>query len=79
MSMKVKLLPASIGRYRIVKKEELTVEQLAVLRAASREHVEARLRALVGEGKVSVSRVVLRYHDLMGEVEHDQPTGNSED
>jgi hypothetical protein len=74
--MKVKLLPASTGQYRIIKKEELTIEQLAVLRAASREHVEARLRVLVGEGRVMVSQVVLRYRDLMNEVEHDQVAGN---
>ena len=76
---KTKLLPASIGTYRIVRTQELTPEQLAVLRAASREHVEARLKELVGKGQVAVSRVVARYHDLMSEVERDQVVGNTDE
>jgi len=79
MTMKTKTLPASIGKYRIIKQEELTVEQLATLRAVGRERVEARLRALVGEGRVAASRVVARYGDLMNEVEHDQLVGNLEE
>lgn len=60
-------LPASIGTYRIIKREELTVEQLAVLRAASREHVHARLCELVAQGRVAVSQVTRAYQPLMDE------------
>lgn len=67
--MKTKLLPASIGTYRIIRPEELTPEKLAVLRSVKKERIEERLRVLVGGGKVAVSRVAARYHDLMGEVE----------
>ena len=74
-----KLLPASIGAYRIIKTNELTSEQLAALRSVKRERIEERVRVLVGSGKVAMSQVISRYHDLMGEVERDQIVGNIED
>lgn len=77
--MRTKLLPSSVGTYRIVKKDELTVEQLATLRAVRRDRVEERIRELVGSGKVAVSQVAARYHALMDEVERDLAVGNIED
>jgi chorismate mutase len=62
-------LPPSIGVYRIVKDKEFTVEQLAILRAARREHVHERLVALVGEGKILASQAVQMYKRLMDEAE----------
>ena len=62
-------LPATIGVYRIVRREELTVEQLAVLRAARREHVHDRLCALVAGGKILASQAVKGYRAIMDEVE----------
>ena len=67
--MKTKTLLASIGTYRIIKREELTVEQLAVLRGAKREHVHARFCALVAEGRIAISQAVKAYRPLMEEAE----------
>ena len=78
MNKNGKLLPASVGTYRIVRKEELTVEQLATLRSVRKERVEARLRELVGSGRVAVSQVAGRYHALMAELERDLTVGNME-
>lgn len=61
-----KLLPSSIGTYRVILCKELTPEQLATLRAVGRERVLARLHALIGEGRVAVSTVQARYGALMG-------------
>ena len=59
-----KLLPASTGVYRIIKSDELTVEQLAVLRAAKREHVHARLCALVVQGRIAIEQALDVYEQL---------------
>jgi len=69
--MSTKLLPTHIGVYRIVKTEELTVEQLATLRSVSRERIRERLEALAGSGTVSFSLVLRRYHELMEEADKD--------
>jgi hypothetical protein len=66
--MKKKLLPVSIGTYRIINKAELTPEQRNMLRAAGGRHIMERLCALIGDGKVSVSQVQERYGALMREV-----------
>lgn len=66
--MNGKQMPASIGSYRIIKRSELTPEQLAVLRAASAQRIRERLAVLIGDGKVSVSQVQARYRDLISEV-----------
>jgi hypothetical protein len=62
-----KLLPASIGTYRIIQRKELTPEQLATLRAASAERVRERLCALIGDGRASASQVQAKYGALLGE------------
>jgi hypothetical protein len=71
MSTNTKLLPASIGVYRIVEPEELTAEQLATLRSISRERVMERLEVLTGSGLVTFSLVLRRYHALMEEAGKD--------
>jgi hypothetical protein len=63
-----KLLPSSIGVYRIIPRKELTPEQLATLRAASAQRVRERLVALIGDGRVSVSQVQAKYGALLAEV-----------
>jgi hypothetical protein len=66
--MSRKLLPATIGVYRIILPKELTPEQLAVLRAASAQRIRERLCVLIGDGRVSVSQVQASYGALMAEV-----------
>lgn len=68
-------LPANIGAYRLIKQEEFTVEQLAVLRAASRKHVHARLCELVAQGKVTASQVARAYKPLMDEAGAEEKGG----
>ena len=74
-----KLLPASIGTYRIIKTKELTPEDLAILHTVKRCRVRERIEVLLGQGRVAASTVVSRYHDLMEEVERDQIVGNIEE
>jgi hypothetical protein len=61
-------LPRDIGTYRIIRAAELTDEQRAVLRLAGRERVLERLCVLVGEGRVSLSKVQAKYGALLAEV-----------
>ena len=42
-----------------------------MLRGASRAEVDSRLAELIAAGKVAVSTVVEKYHDLLGLVEGD--------
>ena len=63
-----KLLPVSIGAYRIINKSELSPEQRNMLKAAGSQHILERLCALIGDGKVSVDQVQARYGALMREV-----------
>lgn len=63
--------PIAVGQYRVVKHENLSAEQVAVLRGASRAEVDSRLAELIAAGKVAVSTVVEKYHDLLGLVEGD--------
>jgi len=63
--------PIAVGQYHVVKHESLSAEQVAVLRGASRAEVDSRLAELIAAGKVAVSTVVEKYHDLLGLVEGD--------
>lgn len=63
--MKTKVLPSSIGSYRIIRSSELSPEQLNVLRRVSRERVTERLCKLIGDGRLSVSQIQAKYPTLM--------------
>ena len=58
----------SMGTYRIINRDELTEEQMFVLRAAGRERVVERLCSLLGDGKLSFSQVQAKYGKLMNRV-----------
>jgi len=70
----VKILPASIGTYRLVRRDELTTEQVRVLRAVGRERVQERLLLLLTQGKVPAAKVAKHYRQLMAEIGEDNRT-----
>jgi hypothetical protein len=65
-----KHLPTDLGTYRIIRRAELTDDQLAVLRSTSRARVHERLLAMVGDGRLALSQVHAGYGALMAEVGH---------
>jgi len=61
-------LPRDIGTYWIIRPAELTDDQRAILRLAGRKRIQERLCALIGDGKLSLSRVQAKYGALLAEV-----------
>jgi hypothetical protein len=62
-------LDSSAGTYKIIRRNNLTIEDVAKLRSVGRQQILDRLAALIGEGKVSVSQVQEQYASLMAEAD----------
>jgi hypothetical protein len=56
----------SSGQYRIIKNRNVPIEeQVSVLAKVPRSRVDERLASLVASGRVAMSAVVAKYHELV--------------
>jgi hypothetical protein len=77
--MNNKNFPSYVGQYHIVKTPNIPSDvQDAVLATVPRTRLDERLAVLIASGRVAVSTVVAKYHDLVTKVSSkDNTTGGT--